>query len=443
MEFNASNLDFDLEQREVVDLTKKVKALKRKVVKPEQEKLVRALEMLGIVGLRTHLLEHGSAMYSKHGNKSWDEFTKIAEEYKTGGQDWIFTYLTTMDQEALKGFISGNLMARNYEDAVLRRKLEESHSLVDTPQVYVYISHRAEFGGRSTQGEEGVEDPQGGWGPSVDRMMEVLDTMGKYADLSFADASMCKKIDQAFVERKEKTVPRIQNRRYLRTEAARRKIKEWVDSMKNKFGTIRRNMDNDERFADQEWTLCEVGFGERGHARASEHIQHESTNYLFGLYTAVLKFKWPGEYKITPWALFDVLEPAHANFCEVLGSLLVGSYGVYGGFGLNPALAGGLSLGGGPKGLSRSGMDSLWQENRRRFAAKKTIKASMEADAAKRAQRAEDLTDMENLDVLRKEWVNYEHQIAATQHELSKLKERKQVMDDLDDALDAELSGIL
>ncbi|KAK5094113.1 hypothetical protein LTR70_004317 [Exophiala xenobiotica] len=441
MESTASGLDFEVEQREVIDLTKKVKALKRKVVKPEQEKMVKILDLLGIMGVRRHLLEYGSAMYSKHGNKSWDEFRRIAQEYKTGGQDWIFTYLATMDQEALRGFISGNLMARKYEEVTLRRKLEESHSLVDTPQVYVCISHRAEFGGQSTQGEEGVEEPKGGWGPSVDRMVELLDAMGRYADVNCQHASLFKKIDEAFVERKEKRAPRILNRRYLRTETAAKKIKEWVDSMKNKFRTIRSDMDEAERFADQEWTMCEVGFGERGHARATEHIQHESTNYLFGLYTAVLKSKWPGEYTITPFALFDVLEPAHANFCEVLGSLLVGSYGIYSGFGLNPALAGGLSLGDGPKGLSRSAMDSLWQENRKRFTAKKSIKASMDTDAAKRAKLTDDVDDTENLDELKEKAMAYEHQIAALQYELTQLKEQKEAMDDLEDALDEVLSG--
>lgn len=200
--------------------------------------------------------------------------------------------------------------------------------------------------------------------------------------MNYQDPSLFKDIDQAFVEQKEKRAPRILNRRYLRTEAAAKKIKEWVDSVKNKFGTIRKDMDEGERFADQEWTFCEVGFGERGHARATEHAQHESTNYLFGLYTAVLEAKWPGEYNVTRFALFDMLEPAHVNFCEVLGSLLVGSYGVYGGFGLNPALAGDLSLGDGPEGLSRSAMDSVLQENRDRFTAKKAINESIATDAA-------------------------------------------------------------
>lgn len=179
MESITSGLDFEVEEREVIDLTMKVKTLKRKVVKPEQERLAKILDLMGIMGVKWHLLEQGAAMSSKHGNKSWEELMRIAQEYKTGGQDWISVYLSTMDQEALKGLISGNVMARMFEEATLRRKLEESHSLADTPQVYVCISHRAEFGGQLTQGEEGVEEPKGGWGPSLDRMVEVLDAMGK------------------------------------------------------------------------------------------------------------------------------------------------------------------------------------------------------------------------------------------------------------------------
>ncbi|ETN39403.1 uncharacterized protein HMPREF1541_05626 [Cyphellophora europaea CBS 101466] len=90
-----------------------------------------------------------------------------------------------------------------------------------------------------------------------------------------------------------------------------------------------------------------------------------------------------------------VLKPAHANSCEVLGTLLAVSYGFDGGWGLNPSLAGGIKMQG-KGGLLDHSLSELWVAGRKQFLEKSDLfDRHLRKDTAKLLAADEELNEIE------------------------------------------------
>lgn len=355
-------------------------------VKPGQGDMVLIFQQYGVAGLKKHLVGCAKEMQKKYpGRASWDEF--VAKTTKPGGVDLVYHYLSQMDQDMLGEVLKGAVMARYLRDSQFRKAVEKRHCKQNWPQVYTSISCRAEFGGQPTQVGEDAVVSEGGCGPSLDTMLKVVNVMGAYCDGKHSSSDVAKGVDDAYPQLKV-SGDRVYGRKYLASKSAVKKVSGWVVLMRGKLKKLLRDMSPEERTAAVQWTLSEVGFGERGHQRAVQHERHEATNYLFGLYTAVLKYLYGEEFCIKTFALMDVMLPEHANFVEILGSMISGSYMHDGGFGLNPSLAGGLSLGDSGRGLRRPQLKPLWEAARKEALKRSSWNAS-ESVERKKWERAE------------------------------------------------------
>lgn len=446
IEAEEPSIEVREEEIEVVDLVgRRQRRSSKRVVKPGQDDVALIFEHLGIHGIKQYFIEQ--AQEKQNEGKSWKDFLHVAQKHLDGsGRDWVYLYLASMDQDVLEAFIRGNVAAMWYKSQAFRGKVNRFHKLQDWPQIYTAVSCREEAT-QSTQQDVARFEEEAGWGPSVDEILMVLQTMGEYLDSDCRDQRMLDAVDKAYPELDEKLSPRLWGRRYLASEAGIRKMQGWVKCTERRFQRLAASMDEDDRALAQEWTLSEVGFGERGFRRARQHERHESTNYLFGLYTAVLEHNFPGAYTIKTFAVMDVLEVEHANFCEVLGSLIGGTYAIYGGLGLNPSLAGGLPLGDGKKSLGRPGMATLWDAARDAAVNKSAFErtAHFEKEKIKRAKETFEPALNTDLEALKRQCHENELAIAEKSAELSRLREkaeeRKQSRADLEAALDEILKG--
>jgi len=391
-------------------------------VKPGQENMALIFQQYGLVGLKKHLVEIARDMQKKNpGRASWDEF--VEKTTKPGTVDLVYHYLSQMDQDMLGEVLKGTVMARYFRDTQFKKMVQKRHCKQNWPQVYTSISSRAEFGGQPSQVEEDVVLPQGGCGPSLEKMVKVVEVMSKYCDAQYMNTELLKGVDDAYPQLKV-SGDKILGRKYLASKKAVKKVSEWVVKMRSRLKKLQKDMSREERTADVQWSLCEVGFGERGHQRAVQHERHEATNYSFGLYTAALKYLYGDEYCIKTFALMDVMAPGHANFVEILGSMISGSYMHDGGFGLNPTLAGGLSLGEGMRGLNRPQLKPLWLTAQKEAMKKSVWDATESVEREKWARAEKRLTIVKSHDQVKKGIEMERNFIAEDEKELEVLRAR-------------------
>ncbi|KAK5311005.1 hypothetical protein LTR70_009085 [Exophiala xenobiotica] len=345
-------------------------------------------QQYGLAGLRKHLVDIARDMQRKYpGRASWDEF--VEKTTKPGTVDLVYHYLSQMDQDMLGEVLKGTVMARYFRDTQFKKMVQKRHCKQNWPQVYTSISSRAEFGGQPSQVQEDVVLPEGGCGPSLEKMAKVVDVMGKYCDPQYMSSELLQGVDDAYPQLKV-SGDKILGRKYL---ASKKGVKK-------------------------------VSFGERGHQRAVQHERHEATNYLFGLYTAVLKYLYGDEYCITTFALMDVMAPGHVNFVEILGSMISGSYMHDGGFGLNPNLAGGLSVGDGVRGLNRPQLKPLWQTAQKEALKKSVLDATESVEREKWAKAENRLKVVKGHDQVKKQIEMERIFIAEDERELEVLRGR-------------------
>lgn len=164
---------------------------------------------------------------------------------------------------------------------------------------------------------------------------------------SASTVELAKEIDGLMPQRHYAKSP--YKRKYIPTVASLENLKQWFRACIRSLEAAMREMDEEEKKTDVEWTFIEAGFGVSGSDHGSNHVWHDGTNYLFGLVTACMLHPRPQDFRIRTFVIFHVVRPEHADPCEVLGSLCGGTYGrkgweAFGMHGLNPSLAGGAVL---------------------------------------------------------------------------------------------------
>ncbi|KAK5075622.1 hypothetical protein LTR70_009086 [Exophiala xenobiotica] len=374
-----ASLGISAEAVEVVDLTidDDVEEQKPRIVarSSRQQELANLLERFGVAGLADEVVRLAKEEKEKKNAASWRKFLDVAG----GATSWVDIYLSSMDPNVLDAIIRGDLTSRKYQDISLDNSFAKRHQMRENlPQIYLSISCRRKITDKERDWSRVRK--VAGCGPSLSEMLQILSTMRSYTNQS-ADSTMVLKIDTAFAgwTRDNVAAGNVYGRRYLTSNTAKDRIVEWLDQAQSDMQ--RSSQNGASRDEPLSWCLSEVGFGVRGFRRSMQHRTHEGTNYLFGLYTAVLEYLFPKEFDISTVAMMDVLFPEHADFCEVLGSMLVGSYAMHGG--LNPVLAGGADLSRGSKAINRPELDTVWADVRLAFEKKDVWEKVRKVEAAK------------------------------------------------------------
>lgn len=348
-------------------------------IKPTQISLANIFNTWGISGCCEHLKKYAEKEERDKSAASWQKYLKQEGELAP-------RYMRSMNQSVLRAMIEGNLPAKERGDAELRRNIEKHHLQQNVPQIYVSFVSRKEFGGQSQGTPTGTN---AGTGPSLWELEKAARGLKRY--LTLGQEGYATEVDRQFPGLRT-SGDSIDGRKYSVTKKAVEVMLKWAEDFSSEIFKLRKNSPNTQH-QPLDWSLSEVGWSIQGHKRAMQHVQHEATNYLFGAFTAVLEKEFPRMFEIRSYTVMDVSEPGHANFCEVLASMLLGSYCRKAGFGLNPTLAGGESEGTGKRGLNRPELDGHWIAAQNRVASKRTFDES-EAVETKKLKKAKTMQDV-------------------------------------------------
>ena len=236
------------------------------------------------------------------------------------------------------------------------RSTELHASLKQVPTTYLHVPCRVEFepGGSTQDIHTNSVRHWHGYGASPVELQMVVECIPLYTayDDTATDA-LAAEIDHAYgmepKERKHVEENHKRARRYLPSESSIKVLNAWARTVKRKVVEPARKTMSLEQFNEPlTWCFYEADFGASRMKRAQMHGRHDGSNYLFGLYTAILEFKRPGHFMVVVFSLSTVAEPEEANLSEISSSMYAGSYFIEGTqrIGLNPALAGGAHLSG-------------------------------------------------------------------------------------------------
>lgn len=285
----------------------------------------------------------------------------------------------------------------------------------------------------ATQREGGGVRVVAGCGPSLAEMLQVVAIMKDYAGMQDADAEIVSGVDKAFEGFTRDVSEHHWGRRYLPSTRSRERVLEWTARAQADFEASSSGMSEEEQNRALRWCSSEV-VGVKGYRRAMQHPTHEDTNYLFGLYTAVLRYLFPGEFEIETVVLMEDLLPEHADFCEVLGSMLVGSYAMD--TGLNPVLAGGADWSKGPQAINRAELDPLWAAVQSRFEKKTVWHKKARIEDAKESLREEEVRNTESAYGRAEVVVSRKRSLEEAEAELADLSKSRRGFDDIDEFFD-------
>ena len=283
------------------------------------------------------------------------------------------------------------------EDDGFEHIMRTKHELRNTPQVYGNGLGRVRTSRiNNTQDARDLGRlERRGTGGSPEQIFAAVKLGLEY--LKVEDTStdgLAREIDQLMPQRHYAKSPF--KRKYIPTDASLANLRQWFRSSFWSLETAMKEMSEEEKKTDVEWTFLEAGFGVSGSNRGPNHVWHDGTNYLFGLMTACMMHPRPRDFEIRTFAIIQVMKPEHADPCEVLASLCGGTYGRKGweGFGmhgLNPALAGGAVLNAPHKekesdrAINLARYDEVWEHNRKKVEEnyKTTLLKSRDADTDK------------------------------------------------------------
>lgn len=279
---------------------------------------------------------------------------------RTTSPDLLTYYLGRISPRLFTAFILGKATAWSHQDHAIESLLQQ-HSLKQAPMVYINVVCRPKY----SPGPGNLQpDRFAGYSVSVKQLEKVLETMRQYINTADSSTvSLAHDVDCAIQKNytfdASKPSSCVGGRKFLPSPLAVDRIRMWTYQVERKVvkPAQRDNLDTPERLEEpMEWCFQEIGFSRSGLQRASHHTTQEATNYLLGLFYATLQYCFQDSFELRQYRWSYVGEPEHAGFLEIVGSLVNGTYGltVTGtplGFGLNPSLAGNVSMTG-PKALT-------------------------------------------------------------------------------------------
>ena len=336
-----------------------------------QREFASAYAAMGYQGVKELVLAIAEKEDARKSGTSWTKIVAAGADVPGAKDDLIFRYLAGMHHLMLQALIDGTIGRKAATDSEFKGVLHWYHTLDVRPCTYINVPCRSEFDGAvfSSQAARDASKPSSwaGCGPSPQQLEEVCVTMQRYVRHR-TDATSVEEageIDKQYTAVNDKDRPVIVSasrfkRRYLVSPEAIEKIQVWIDTVERTvIGPARQSMTAQQFQEPLPWSFQEVGFEVKGMVRAIDHIIHGGTNYLFGLYTSVLRYKFGRMFETKQWSLNLVARPEEADIAELLGSLIGGTY--HTGGGLNPHLAGGANMSG-KNAINKSELDYIYDE---------------------------------------------------------------------------------
>lgn len=421
------------------------------LLSPQQREFASRFATQGYQGVREYVMEIARREDPQKTIASWKKILEADAGLPGKQDDVISRYLAGMDHSVLQALIEGTIARKAAsEDTRFRYVLHWLNQLSGHPCTYINVPCRSEFAGEeyNTQGSGIVVEPSPwvGYGRSPHELEVVCDTMLRYLKVTDATTEEeARKIDMAFApvadkDRPEDVATTESGRRYLVSAKGPGKIRVWVDAVRRTvIDPARLSMTVDQFKEPLPWSFQEIGFGVKGMRRAHDHLTHEGTNYLFGLYTSVLRLRFGPLFVIKQWCLNLVARPEEADAAEILGSVVGGTY--HQGCGLNPHLAGGANLKG-KNAINRDDWAFMYEEVRQKLAGSKFWNANCRIDEEKQErltkalgtakalpQRRADLEDMKRV------VVEGEGKVAEKGEQIRVLEEGQRVRSSLKEVL--------
>lgn len=307
---------------------------------------------------------------------SWDNFLELASVNPSATAVLelcpALYYLAWMDREFVQALIDGEVQKKYFEDSEFQIRVRARQKLQGTPMICVNIIFRV-HGARRVATLEPLAGSQAdaqslkwtGWGVTPEELEATLERMEIYISLRAGTQGVADEVDAVMMGSPiGSAFARQIGRKYLHSTEAIPVTREWIAKARLKLAKATKDMSAGKKKEPFPWCFQEVGFGSRASSWGPQHVYHNGTNYLFGVFTASLMSLYPRSFDITTYAVMAVMQPAHVDGCEVLGSLIGGSYGKGKWLGLNPVFAGGNNVGG-PNFQMSTEMASLFEQNRR------------------------------------------------------------------------------
>jgi hypothetical protein len=354
---------------------------------PQRRALSQIYAVCGLFGVREWIIRYAGEQAPA---ASWSKVLGAGGSGLDRG-GLIDFYLGHMHPALLESLIEGTITRRDYHDKDFAYHLR-LHRLDEKPSTYLNVVCRLGFEEQCDTQQSTERDELsrfGSFGASPFEILEVCKLMIRYTDYhNTATNDEAAELDTRFLRVDRAHRPsngfrsHLGGRRYLLSNRSVQRIKNWVgQTMKVIVRPAQARMSAQQFKRPLGWCFHEVGFGVHGQARATDHLTHKGTNYLFGLYTAAMQYTYPNVFDIKQYRLNYVAEPEHADIVEIINSMVGFSYSHEGG--LNPALAGGASLSG-ETAITDASFDQHWRDAQALMAEADLMTKSRKVDAKKR-----------------------------------------------------------
>ncbi|KAL9106060.1 MAG: hypothetical protein Q9227_008846 [Pyrenula ochraceoflavens] len=324
-----------------------------------------ALNSLG--GLCRSVYRRTQVHSAAYGDKS-GRHEVIIRDYTGNGAKMMSSLLTSVHHRFVSELINGTASSSDFGDDKFRDIISANHKLTHTPGIYLNIISRARFCNGQRQ-----EKP--GYGLTWRQFATVVENVEKYIEESEEGKRQRKAVDRAMPaytseHRPDESEYDEGRGRYLTSIMGKdkEKVEEWVEAARKTWlapgqAIFDQNSSDPRLDIPMKRCLQEIGWSIRCAVRAADHPSHKSTNKLFGVVHATIEHLFRGCFEIKQYMVFKVMAERYAPIAEYLASELASSYWYQGG--LNPVLAGNMSIGDDAEEWFRRNRGNFFRENLR------------------------------------------------------------------------------
>jgi hypothetical protein len=404
----------------------------------QQLEFARRFATLGYQGLKYYLRDIARRENTRKPRASWQKILEACETPQGTQDDIVFRYLASMHHRVMQALIEGTIGRRAASETGFRHVLHWWNTLSGHPCTYVNIPCRSEFEGveYSTQGSGNpIQSSRWmGYGPSPEELEQVCEVMWRYLrSTDSATVEEAQKIDMEYPpvadkDRPDDVAATKFGRRYLVSANAVEQIGVWIGQVRQTvINPAKLSMTAEQLKEPLPWSFQEVGFGVKGIVRAQDHLSHDGTNYLFGLYTSVLRAKFGRLFEIKQWCLNLVARPEEADIAEILGSVVGGTYHTC--CGLNPHLAGGASMQG-RNAINKDNWAFMYEEVKQIVSSSSIWKTNWRVDEEKNERLVRAVDGMKQLPQHRTDFDHSEKDVLEKERELEQKREQIRVLEE-------------
>lgn len=241
--------------------------------------------------------------------------------------------------------MSGNLMSQYYNGTDRFRFTVQSELKIDTASgIYVNIIHLPQYRLDPTMNTQNYErHPHAGRSLTLAQLMHVTNKMELYLDDSRESNEYAKEVDHQKSYTKKLDYGQGDHR-YSLNDSQQRKITGWIETIREIYGDKYDQIvaaDPDDPLLHTPMARCfmEVGWSQFVQRRLTNHLTHEGTTNLYGLFEAILEREYGDtkfRFTVSQWHVIQLTSSDHAQIGEILITLLCSSFSFIGGLNYSP-----------------------------------------------------------------------------------------------------------